>query len=55
MLQRPTGKVDVVFDSDTYNEVDDQYALAYMVKSPDKLNIKAIYAAPFYKGMPPFM
>lgn len=54
MLQRPAGKVDVVFDSDTYNEIDDQYALAYLVKSSDKLNIQAIYAAPFYKGNPPF-
>lgn len=54
MLERPMGKADVVFDSDTYNEIDDQYALAYLVRSPEKLNIKAIYAAPFYKGMPPF-
>lgn len=54
MLEWPEGKVDVVFDSDTFNEIDDQYALAYMIKSPEKLNVKAIYAAPFFKGVPPF-
>lgn len=47
-LQRPTGKVDVVIDTDTFNEIDDQYALAYLIKSDDKLDLKAIYAAPFY-------
>lgn len=46
-LKRPKDKVDVVLDTDTYNEIDDQYALAYLVKSDDKLNLKAIYAAPF--------
>lgn len=46
-LKRPTGPVDVVLDTDTYNEIDDQYALAYMLLSPDKLRLKAVYAAPF--------
>ena len=45
-LKRPEGPVDVVLDTDTYNEVDDQYALAYLLQSGDKLNLKAIYAAP---------
>ena len=48
MLKWPEGKVDVVLDTDTYNEIDDQFALSYMVKSSDKLNVKAIYAAPFF-------
>lgn len=47
-LQKPKGRVDVVFDTDTYNEIDDQYALAYLIKNPERLNIKAIYAAPFF-------
>lgn len=47
-LEKPKGRVDVVIDTDTYNEVDDQYALAYLVKSSEKCNLKAIYAAPFY-------
>lgn len=46
-LKRPLGRVDVVLDTDTYNEVDDQYALAYLLQSGDSLNLKAIYAAPF--------
>ncbi len=46
-LQKPKGKIDVVFDTDTYNEIDDQYALAYLIKNPERLNVKAIYAAPF--------
>ena len=47
-LRKPAGKIDVVLDTDAYNEVDDQYALAFLVKSPEKLNLKAVYAAPFY-------
>ena len=47
-LERPTGKADVVLDTDTYNEIDDQFALSYMIKSADKLNVKAVYAAPFF-------
>ena len=47
-LRRPTGKIDVVLDTDAYNEIDDQFAIAYMLKSTDKLNVKALYAAPFH-------
>lgn len=47
-LERPTGPVDVVLDTDTYNEIDDQFALAYLIKSGAKLNLKAIFAAPFH-------
>ena len=47
-LERPNKKVDVVLDTDAYNEIDDQYAIAYMLCNPEKLNVKAIYAAPFY-------
>lgn len=46
-LSRPNRRVDVVLDTDTYNEIDDQYALAYLIKSQEKLNLQAIYAAPF--------
>ena len=49
-LQRPEGPVDVVMDTDTYNEIDDQYALAYLIRSPEKLRLQAIYAAPFFNG-----
>lgn len=49
-LSRPTGKVDVVLDTDTYNEIDDQFALAYLIRSEEKFNLKAICAAPFYNA-----
>jgi len=46
-LEKPKGPVDVVIDTDTFNEVDDQFALAYLINKSEKLNLKAIYAAPF--------
>jgi len=49
-LQNPEGIIDVVLDTDTYNEIDDQYAVAYMLLSGDKLRTKAVYAAPFYNN-----
>ena len=49
-LQQPQGKVDVVLDTDTYNEIDDQYAVAYMLSYGEKLNVKALYAAPFFNS-----
>lgn len=47
-LEKPKERVDVVIDTDTYNEIDDQYALSYLIKSDEKLDLKAIYAAPFF-------
>ena len=47
-LSVPEGKIDVVLDTDAYNEIDDQFAIAYMLRSKSKLNVKAIYAAPFF-------
>lgn len=47
LLAPPSGKVEMVLDTDTYNEVDDQFALAYALMSPEKLDLKAVYAAPF--------
>lgn len=49
-LSVPKGMIDVVLDTDAYNEVDDQFAISYMLKSKEKLNTKAIYAAPFFNG-----
>lgn len=46
-LEVPVGRVDVVLDTDAFNEVDDQFAMAYLLRSDDKLNTVAIYAAPF--------
>lgn len=47
-LEPPTEKVRIVLDTDTYNEVDDQFALAYAIKSNDKIDLEAVYAAPFH-------
>ncbi len=47
-LEKPKGRVDVVLDTDTYNEIDDQFALSYLVRSDEKLNLQAVYAAPFF-------
>ena len=41
-------KVDVILDTDTYNECDDQFALSYLLKSQDKFNIEAITVAPYH-------
>lgn len=42
-----TKKFNVILDTDTYNECDDQFALAYMIKSQEILNIEAITIAPY--------
>jgi inosine-uridine nucleoside N-ribohydrolase len=46
-LAPPTGKVNAVIDSDTYNEIDDQFAVAYALRSTARMNIEAVYAAPY--------
>ncbi len=48
MLAPPTGPVDMVIDTDTYNEIDDQFAIAYALLSPQNCHVEAIYAAPFH-------
>ncbi|MFC1725309.1 hypothetical protein ACFL4T_06755 [candidate division KSB1 bacterium] len=45
----PAGRVRMVLDTDTYNEIDDQFAVVYSLISPERLNVEAIYAAPFQK------
>lgn len=47
MLKPPKEPIDMVLDTDTYNEIDDQYAISYAMASTDRLNLKALYAAPF--------
>lgn len=41
------GKYRVVIDTDTFNEIDDQFAVVQALLSPDKLTVEAIFAAPF--------
>ena len=47
-LRLPGGKLNMVLDTDTYNEVDDQFALCYSLLSRERLNVQAVYAAPFF-------
>ncbi len=44
---RSDRKKKVIIDTDTYNEMDDQYAIAYALGS-DKMDVIAINAAPFH-------
>lgn len=46
-LQVPHGIVDAVLDTDCFNEIDDQFALAYLLRSPERVNLRAVLAAPF--------
>ena len=46
-LISPTDRIDVVLDSDMYNEVDDQFALAYALHSAERIDLKAVCATPF--------
>lgn len=47
-LQPPTGKMRMVIDTDTYNEIDDQFAIVYALLSPEQMAVEALYAAPFF-------
>ncbi len=44
----PEGQLRTVIDTDTFNEVDDQFAVAHALLSPERLNIEALYAAPYF-------
>ncbi len=46
MLKDGTRKK-IILDTDCYNEIDDQFALAYLMRSPDKVEILSVNAAPF--------
>ncbi len=49
-LEPPKGKVRMVLDTDTYNEIDDQFALCYAFLSKEKLQMEAVYAAPYFNS-----
>jgi len=46
-LVRPGPMPRVIIDTDTANEIDDQYALAWALLSQDRLKIEGVTAAPF--------
>ena len=43
-------KKKVILDTDMYNEIDDQFALTYLIKSLDVFDLQAITIAPFSKS-----
>src|SRR5690606_34955345 len=49
-LQPPNKKINVVIDTDTYNEIDDQFAVVYALLSPEQMEVEAIYAAPYFNN-----
>ncbi|MBO5899658.1 MAG: hypothetical protein J6Q80_02905, partial [Lentisphaeria bacterium] len=47
-LEIPQKKVRAILDTDTYNEIDDQFALTFALMAKDKLDLRAVTAAPFF-------
>lgn len=41
-------RISLVIDSDTKNEVDDQFAIVWALLSKERFDVKAVYAAPFH-------
>ncbi|WP_233417123.1 nucleoside hydrolase [Halovulum marinum] len=46
-LGRPGPSPRVIIDTDTANEIDDQYALAWALLSPERLELEGVTAVPF--------
>lgn len=46
-LAPPRGRPRIVIDADAANEIDDQFALAWALLTPERLDVLAVYAAPF--------
>ena len=49
-LEVPDRKIDVILDTDAYNEVDDQFAIAYLLRCGEKLNVLGFTAAPYFNS-----
>lgn len=46
-LPRGNGRIPLVIDTDAKNETDDQFALAWALRSSERFSVEAVYAAPF--------
>ena len=46
-LDVPTGRIRLVLDTDAKNEIDDQFAVAWALRSPERFEVEAVYPAPF--------
>lgn len=49
-LMVPDCRIDAVLDTDAYNEIDDQFAIGYMLAHSEKINTLGICAAPFFNS-----
>lgn len=46
-LALPSGRVRLVLDTDAANEIDDPFAIAWALLAPERLDVLAVYAAPY--------
>lgn len=46
-LELPSGKIRLLIDTDTHNEIDDQYAIAWALLSQDAFDIEGVVAEPY--------
>ncbi|MBE6373490.1 MAG: nucleoside hydrolase [Lentisphaerae bacterium] len=46
----PEGRIRAVLDTDTFNEVDDQFAVSMAMLAPERFDMRAITAAPFFNS-----
>ena len=47
-LLASSERLNVILDTDAYNEVDDQFCLAYCMRAPERINLLSVNAAPFF-------
>ncbi len=47
LLEPPTGPVRLIIDTDTHNEIDDQFALAWALLSQDVFKLEGVLAEPY--------
>ena len=50
-LEHPGRRVRMVLDTDTFNEIDDQFAVVYALLSSEHMTVEALYAAPFFNDL----
>ncbi len=49
-MPNPKAPRRVVIDTDTANEIDDQFAIGWALRAPEQIKIEAVHAAPFSHG-----
>jgi purine nucleosidase len=47
MLEPPSARIRLIIDTDTHNEIDDQFTIAWALLSQDQLDIEGITAEPY--------